>query len=237
MSEKIIVKLRRDNISVSSCKEGVYLTFDAENARPIICKYSEVITIFTPNQIYDVEDIMLMLGPVLHSFLEKAKISTGLLHWESANPFVKLRSRAVKDYVLILNEIRKIAIEDDLKAIIISLDDIRQKIGKNRQDHSNEGEVVRKAKIDLKTALNAKKKIVYDATNLRRDFRDKIIGLSSDYHALTEVVLLTDTLSNIYKRDNDREYSVGKKVLDYQHTRFEYPEHDEADKHKIVFGS
>ena len=64
MSEKIIVKLRRDNISVSSCKEGVYLTFDAENARPIICKYSEVITIFTPNQIYDVEDIMLMLGPV-----------------------------------------------------------------------------------------------------------------------------------------------------------------------------
>ena len=107
MSEKIIVKLRRDNISVSSCKEGVYLTFDAENARPIICKYSEVITIFTPNQIYDVEDIMLMLGPVLHSFLEKAKISTGLLHWESANPFVKLRSRAVKDYVLILNEIRK----------------------------------------------------------------------------------------------------------------------------------
>ena len=31
MSEKIIVKLRRDNISVSSCKEGVYLTFDAEN--------------------------------------------------------------------------------------------------------------------------------------------------------------------------------------------------------------
>ncbi len=51
MSEKIIVKLRRDNISVSSCKEGVYLTFDAENARPIICKYSEVITIFTPNQI------------------------------------------------------------------------------------------------------------------------------------------------------------------------------------------
>ena len=80
MSEKIIVKLRRDNISVSSCKEGVYLTFDAENARPIICKYSEVITIFTPNQIYDVED-------------------------------------------LILNEIRKIAIEDDLKAIVISLDD------------------------------------------------------------------------------------------------------------------
>ena len=64
MSEKIIVKLRRDNISVSSCKEGVYLTFDAENARPIICKYSEVITIFTPNQIYDVEDIMLMLGRI-----------------------------------------------------------------------------------------------------------------------------------------------------------------------------
>lgn len=28
MSEKIIVKLRRDNISVSSCKEGVYLTFN-----------------------------------------------------------------------------------------------------------------------------------------------------------------------------------------------------------------
>lgn len=31
MSEKIIVKLRRDNISVSSCKEGVYLTFASAN--------------------------------------------------------------------------------------------------------------------------------------------------------------------------------------------------------------
>ena len=31
MSEKIIVKLRRDNISVSSCKEGVYLTFGGNN--------------------------------------------------------------------------------------------------------------------------------------------------------------------------------------------------------------
>ena len=84
---------------------------------------NSAITIFTPNQIYNVEDIWPVLGPVLHSFLEKAKISTGLLHWESANPFVKLPFSCYKNYVLILNEIRKIAIEDDLKAIVISLDD------------------------------------------------------------------------------------------------------------------
>lgn len=62
MSKKITVKLRPENIeniSVRSCRKGVYLTFDAGNIRSIVCKYSEVITICTPKPIYDDERIQL----------------------------------------------------------------------------------------------------------------------------------------------------------------------------------
>lgn len=121
--------------------------------------------------------------------------------------------------------------------LIVSLDNIREKVGKNRQDHTNEGVVLQKAKIDLKTAFNKKQKVVYDATNLRKDFRDRFLGLGNDYNALTKLVFLTDNMNNIYKRDNDREHSVGKKVLDYQEQRLEYPEVDEADIYSIQFGA
>lgn len=118
---------------------------------------------------------------------------------------------------------------------LISLDNLRESEGKNRQDHSNEGRVIQKSKIMMKTLFNKKEKIVYDATNLRKDFRDKITGLASSYHALSHIVYLTDSLENIKKRDNDREHSVGNKILDYQESRFEYPEFDEADMHTIKF--
>jgi predicted kinase len=119
---------------------------------------------------------------------------------------------------------------------IISLDEIREEVGKNRQDHSNEGRVLQKAKINLRTAFNKKQKVIYDATNLRKDFRNRFLGLGEDYNALTSLVFLTDSMSNIYKKDNDREHSVGKKVLDYQEQRLEYPEVDEADIYSIKIG-
>lgn len=119
---------------------------------------------------------------------------------------------------------------------IVSLDLIREKICKNRQDHSNEGVVLQKAKIDLKTLLNKKEKIVYDATNLRRDFRSKFLDLAENYNALTELVFLSDDINKIYKRDSEREYSVGNKILDYQSKRLEYPEVDESNLYTVKIG-
>lgn len=119
--------------------------------------------------------------------------------------------------------------------VLISLDEIRAEICKSRQDHTQEDKVLQVAKLRMKTLLAKKQKIVYDATNVRRDFRDKVLSLGSQYDALTSVCFVTDSLENIIKRDSDREHSVGGKIIHYQDDRFEYPEIDEGDGYAVHF--
>lgn len=132
MSKKITVKLRPENIeniSVRSCRKGVYLTFDAGNIRSIVCKYSEVITICTPKPIYDDERIQLydyddertppILGPMLYSLLEKNRISAGLFHWDCGYPFARMGHRAIKNYVIGLYGMRNLAVINGLSLIHI----------------------------------------------------------------------------------------------------------------------
>lgn len=110
----------------------------------------------------------------------------------------------------------------------ISLDDIRERLG-NRSNQDNASEVLTIAKAELKVALAKKYNIIYDATNIRKDFRTKVTALGNNYHALTEIVYLNDTLSNTIKKDSEREHKVGQTVIEYQNDRFEYPQLDECD--------
>lgn len=120
--------------------------------------------------------------------------------------------------------------------VIVSLDDIRADIcKKGRQDHSSEDKVLYAAKLQMKTLLASKSKIVYDATNVRKEFRAKVLSLGEQYDALTTLCFLTDSLENIIKRDNAREFSVGEGVIHYQDDRFDYPEIDEADDYVLSY--
>lgn len=118
---------------------------------------------------------------------------------------------------------------------IISLDDIRGSQFKDRQNMSDEGKVLQIARLQIKTALAKKEKIVYDATNVRKDFRDKVLTIGENYDALTRIDFLTDSIPNIINRDKDREHSVGEKVIKYQEDRFEFPEITEADTYSMVY--
>ena len=72
---------------------------------------------------------------------------------------------------------------------VISLDNLRQQIGKSRSDQSQNSKVVQLAKEQLKTLLRSQSKIVWDATNIRRDFRQQVINLSRNYGALVTLVI------------------------------------------------
>jgi predicted kinase len=121
---------------------------------------------------------------------------------------------------------------------VVSLDELRGEIGKNRQDHSNEDKVLQKARLSLKTLLAKKQKVVYDSTNIRSDFRDKVLTIGHNYDALTRLVFLTDSIENIVKRDKERDHTVGENIIvKHQEGRFDYPEHDEADDYSIIFNT
>lgn len=118
--------------------------------------------------------------------------------------------------------------------LIISLDEIRSQLN-IREDQSRNAEAVRIAFERLKVAFAQKQDVVYDATNVRRDFRDKVITLAHNYHALSEINYLASDLSTILRQDKEREFSVGQKVISYQDDRFEYPELLESNIHKIYY--
>lgn len=117
--------------------------------------------------------------------------------------------------------------------IIISLDKLREELGKNQSDQSKNPEVLLKAKQVLKDHLAQHKKVVWDATNLRKDFRRMLIGLGMNYHALVTLVVFHQKIADILLGNNQRTESIPTRVIHDQINRLEWVEFNEA--HRIPF--
>lgn len=118
--------------------------------------------------------------------------------------------------------------------VLISLDDIREEINGDRRNQKNKGKVIHLARDRLKQALRDKQDIVWDATNLRSDFRKIICDLGRDYHALVTIVLFMLPESITYQNNRNREYAVPEDVLLKQFEDFQFPLVDEAHYFQIV---
>ncbi|MEL6545759.1 MAG: ATP-binding protein, partial [Myxococcota bacterium] len=117
--------------------------------------------------------------------------------------------------------------------IRISLDEIREELGKGRGDQSANDRVLHEARDRLKRMLRAKRKVVWDATSLRQDFRKRVATLGFDYGALVRFVVLHAPLEVIRKRNRQRRYPVDESVWARQLERLQWPELHEA--HQIQF--
>lgn len=115
----------------------------------------------------------------------------------------------------------------------ISLDDLRDLFGKNRSNQENNSFIISKAKEQLKNYLRKHETIVWDATNLRKDFRATISQLGYDYHALVTLIVLHISEYAIYQGNQSRNYSVGREVVNSQIQSLEWVEDSEA--HRIAF--
>ncbi len=118
--------------------------------------------------------------------------------------------------------------------VLISLDDIREEINGDRRSQKNKGKVIHLARDRLKQALRNKQDVVWDATNLRSDFRKIICDLGRDYHALVTIVLFMLPESIIYQNNRNREYAVPEDVLLKQFEDFQFPLVNEAHYFQIV---
>ncbi len=116
---------------------------------------------------------------------------------------------------------------------IISLDDIRLKLTGRRNDQSKNGEVLQEAKKQLRQGLREHRKIVWDATNIRRDLRRPIIQLGVDYHALVTLVVFQTPESELITRNRQREHPLPMAALQRQLDRLEWPYANEA--HRLLF--
>jgi predicted kinase len=125
---------------------------------------------------------------------------------------------------------------------VISLDNLRAEITGNRasdyrKSRTNQAEnnkVLIVAKEQLKNHLRSHHKIVWDATGLRRDFRQQVISMSRNYGALITLVIFHCQESIYWERNRTRRYSIPESVLMKQIEGMEFPELDEAHRVLIV---
>ena len=124
--------------------------------------------------------------------------------------------------------------ENVQKYQLISLDEIRREINGNRADQSNFGKIVNTGKERLRQGLRQKRSVVWDATNLRIDFRNPIIQLGYDYHALVSLVVFQPSISKCFERNQKRRFALPNQVLSRQIETAQWPQPDEAHCYEII---
>lgn len=117
---------------------------------------------------------------------------------------------------------------------LVSLDEIREEINGKRDCQKSRGQVLQLAKARLKESLAKRQDVVWDATNLRRDFRDAICLISNNYGALITMVVFQIGYKQIYKNNLDRKHSVPESVIGKQLDSLQWPEFEEAHRLWIV---
>jgi predicted kinase len=117
---------------------------------------------------------------------------------------------------------------------IISLDNLRTKITGDRANQVENNTVLKIAKEQLKNHLRDHHKIVWDATGLKRDFRQQVISVSRNYGALITLVIFHCEEEIYFERNRKRRYSLPEEVLNKQLRSMEFPEFDEAHRVLII---
>ena len=117
---------------------------------------------------------------------------------------------------------------------VVSLDELREKFNGDRASQKNKGQILQASKELLKTALRQKQGVVWDATNLRSDYRAIITRLGHDYHALITIVVFLLPEPFIYQNNRNRQYSVPENVLNKQLEGYQLPLLNEAHQYQVI---
>lgn len=117
---------------------------------------------------------------------------------------------------------------------IISLDEIRAELNGKRDCQKNRGQVLQLAKQRLKSALANKRNVVWDATNIRKDFRKIICDFGLNYGALITIVAFQVKENYLRVNNKNREHTVDDNILSAQIEKLEWPSITEGHRMLIV---
>lgn len=94
---------------------------------------------------------------------------------------------------------------------VVSLDQIREDLGVSFKD--NQGTVIQTAQEQAKVYMRKKQSFVWNATNITRQNRKKLIDLFSQYKGKTTIVYLPKALPVILKQNREREVVIRESVI------------------------
>ena len=104
---------------------------------------------------------------------------------------------------------------------VISLDSLRRQMNISWND--DQTQVVEAAREKAKKFLRSKTSFVWNATNLRYDFRRSLIRLCTNYQAAVRIVYLENDLPTLIQRNRTRPHPVAESAYNTLLDRWEIP--------------
>lgn len=112
---------------------------------------------------------------------------------------------------------------------MISLDELRREMDVRPTD--DQSGVANRARELAREHLRARRDFVWNATNLSRDHRERVLGLLADYHARIRIVYCETSCRELMRRNEARDFPAA--ALDRLLDRWEVPDLTEA--HELLW--
>jgi len=117
---------------------------------------------------------------------------------------------------------------------VISLDDIRKKLKIKPGKSKEQGKVAQQAKEDLKVYLRERQSVIWNATNITKMQRDKVISIFNDYGAKINIIWIDTDLDTILKQNTQRTDVVPSDIIIKLNRALEVPDLTECYKLSII---
>lgn len=109
---------------------------------------------------------------------------------------------------------------------VISLDTIRRTL--NIAPNKPQGKVAQAALEQARTFLRSKTSFAWNATNITRTMRQRILGLCHDYNAKTHLVYIEPKLTTLLNQNKNRHHQVPQRAMTGLLQKLDPPTLDEA---------
>jgi predicted kinase len=96
---------------------------------------------------------------------------------------------------------------------VVSLDQLRRKMGVAPTDKKNNGRIVQLAKEQARQYLRKKHPFVWNATNITRSMREPLVDLFQTYGAKTTIAYIEVPYAKLLKQNRERAYPIPESVL------------------------
>lgn len=107
---------------------------------------------------------------------------------------------------------------------MVSLDEIRRKNKVKRGDTQGEGQAIQEAKEQCKIYMRVRQDFVYNATNITKDMRSKVINELEDYGAKVEIIYLEVPYKKLLQQNHNREYKVPESAVENMINNLDMPD-------------
>ncbi len=111
---------------------------------------------------------------------------------------------------------------------VISLDALRQKLGV--KPTQTQGAVISAAREQAREHLRVGQRFVWNATNISRSLRSRLIDIFSGYNAQIRIVHIDTPAATLYRQNKQREAIVPPHVIDGMVRKWEVPDLTEAHR-------